>query len=51
MIKENVIIKKDSPENWAKAKNFVPKENEIIMYIQTHIPLQEVQELQGKQDK
>ena len=33
MIKENVIIKKDSPENWAKAKNFVPKENEIIMYI------------------
>lgn len=32
MIKENVIIKKDTGENWAKAINFVPKENEIIMY-------------------
>ena len=33
MIKENVIIKKDTTENWSKAKNFIPKENEIIMYI------------------
>ena len=33
MIKENTIIKKDTPENWAKAKNFIPKENEIIIYI------------------
>lgn len=32
MIKEQTIIKKDSPENWAKAKNFIPKENEIVMY-------------------
>jgi hypothetical protein len=32
MIKENVIIKKDTGENWAKAVNFIPKENEIIMY-------------------
>ena len=32
MIKENTIIKKDTAENWAKAKNFVPRENEIIMY-------------------
>lgn len=33
MIKENAIIKKDTVENWAKAKNFIPKENEIIIYL------------------
>lgn len=33
MIKEQTIIKKDSPENWNKAKNFVPKEGEIIVYL------------------
>lgn len=33
MIKENVIIKKDTTENWNKAKNFIPKENELIFYI------------------
>ena len=32
MIKENTIIKKDTLENWNKAKNFIPKENEIIIY-------------------
>lgn len=32
MIKENTIIKKDTSENWSKAKNFIPKENEIIIY-------------------
>lgn len=32
MIKENTIIKKDTTENWTKAKNFIPKENEIIVY-------------------
>ena len=32
MIKENTIIKKDTLENWNKAKNFIPKENEIIVY-------------------
>ena len=32
MIKENTIIKKDTKENWSKAKNFIPKENEIIIY-------------------
>lgn len=32
MIKENTIIKKDTAENWSKAKNFIPKENEIIIY-------------------
>lgn len=32
MIKESTIIKKDTLENWRKAKNFVPKKGEIIMY-------------------
>ena len=32
MKKENVIIKKDTSENWGKAKNFIPKENEVILY-------------------
>ncbi len=32
MIKENTIVKKDTAENWSKAKNFIPKENEIIVY-------------------
>ena len=32
MIKENTLIKKDTSANWQKAKNFTPKENEIIMY-------------------
>ena len=33
MIKEQTTIKKDSPENWNKAKKFVPKEGEIIVYL------------------
>lgn len=32
MIKENVIIKKDIENNWNKAKNFIPKDGEIIIY-------------------
>ena len=32
MIKEQSFIKKDTLENWNKAKNFIPKENEIIIY-------------------
>ena len=32
MIKENTIVKKDTTINWSKAKNFIPKENEIIVY-------------------
>lgn len=35
MIKENTIIKKDTTENWNKAKNFIPKENEVIVYTDT----------------
>lgn len=30
MIKEHVIIKKDLKQNWDKAKNFIPKDGEII---------------------
>ena len=33
MIKEKTIIKKDTLENWNKAKNFIPKDGEIIVYI------------------
>lgn len=32
MIKEQTYIKKDTIENWDKAKNFIPKKNEIIVY-------------------
>ena len=35
MIKEQRIVKKDTTENWNKAKNFIPKENEIIIYTDT----------------
>ena len=32
MIKEQTLIKKDTSINWNKAKNFIPRENEIIIY-------------------
>ena len=32
MIKEKSFIKKDTSKNWSKAKNFIPKENEVIIY-------------------
>lgn len=32
MIKEQSFIKKDTSENWNKAKNFIPKLNEVIIY-------------------
>lgn len=32
MIKEQTYIKKDTSTNWEKAKNFIPKENEILIY-------------------
>ena len=35
MIKETTYIKKDTSENWNKAKNFIPKENEVIVYTDT----------------
>lgn len=35
MIKEATYIKKDTSENWEKAKNFIPKENEVIVYTDT----------------
>lgn len=33
MIKEQTVIKQDTTENWNKAINFIPKENEIIKYV------------------
>ena len=36
MTKEQVFIKKDITENWNKAKNFIPKENEVIIYTDTN---------------
>ena len=32
MEKQNNYIKKDTSENWSKAKNFIPKDKEIIIY-------------------
>jgi len=32
MEKEQSFIKKDTTENWNKAKRFIPKENEVIVY-------------------
>ena len=32
MIKEQTILKKDTAENWNKAKNFIPKKGELIYY-------------------
>ena len=32
MIKKETLIKKDTSENWNKAKNFIPKEDEILIY-------------------
>lgn len=32
MEKQNNFIKKDTSENWSKAKNFIPKDKEIIIY-------------------
>lgn len=32
MQKETTLIKKDTSENWDKAKNFIPKDKEVIIY-------------------
>lgn len=32
MEKDIMTIKKDTSDNWKKAKNFIPKMNEIIIY-------------------
>ena len=32
MKKENTVIKEDTVTNWEKARNFIPKQNEIIIY-------------------
>ena len=33
MKKAKSFVKKDTSNNWEKAKNFIPKENEVIIYI------------------
>ena len=33
MEKQTTFIKKDTSMNWKKAKNFIPKENEVIVYV------------------
>ena len=33
MEKEYVYMKSDTSENWSKAKNFIPKKGEVIIYI------------------
>ena len=35
LVKETRIVKKDTTVNWSKAKNFVPKSGEIIIYDET----------------
>lgn len=32
MEKESTLIKKDTAVNWSKAKNFIPKKDEVIVY-------------------
>lgn len=32
MKKTQTLLKRDTTENWLKAKNFIPKEGEIIVY-------------------
>lgn len=32
MEKQTIYMKSDTSENWSKAKNFIPKENELIIY-------------------
>lgn len=36
MTKEQIYLKKDTTENWNKAKKFIPKENEVIIYTDTN---------------
>ena len=39
MEKEQSFIKKDTTENWNKAKRFIPKENEVIVYTDAGIKI------------
>lgn len=35
-------IKSDTTENWSKAINFIPKKNEVILYIDKNPPLMKI---------
>ena len=39
MIKQMTTMKSDIEENWNKAINFIPKENEVIIYSDKQPPL------------
>ena len=38
MLKQMTTLKSDTEENWNKAVNFIPKENEVIIYTNTYPP-------------
>lgn len=42
MIKQMTTIKTDTEENWNKAINFIPKENEVIIYSDKYPPLMKI---------
>lgn len=42
MIKQMTTIKSDTEENWNKAINFIPKENEVIIYTDNYPPLMKI---------
>lgn len=42
MIKQMTTIKSDTEENWNKAINFIPKENEVIIYTDKYPPLMKI---------
>lgn len=42
MIKQMTTMKSDTEENWNKAINFIPKENEVIIYIDKYPPLMKI---------
>ena len=42
MIKQMTTIKSDTTENWNKAINFIPKENEVIIYTDKYPPLMKI---------
>ena len=42
MIKQMTTIKSDKEENWNKAINFIPKENEVIIYSDKYPPLMKI---------
>ena len=42
MIKQMTTMKSDTTENWNKAINFIPRENEVIIYTDKYPPLMKI---------